>query len=376
MSDPLSVVIGEDDVLLREGIARLLAEAGFDVVAQAGDADDFLRRTLAHRPDVAVVDVQMPPRHEDDGLRAALQLRTSLPDTGILVLSQFYEETYALDLIGERPEGVGYLLKERVGDVSAFVDAVQRVAAGGSALDPEVVGRMLGRRRAGGPLDDLTPREREVLAAMAEGKSNSGIAEALVVSEAAVEKHVGRIFGKLGLGHTTTEHRRVLAVLTYLRGAPRHQRLYNTVPADRDPRSAEPESLLSGLGSSRTMGTRRPPAVRLDRPKGVAMLLKHNRVLSVLAATSAALALGAAPALAGENDDDGDDDDESTQIAPAQSSGSASSAGSTVPQGGVATGAGGMADQGPGGMLAGLASGALVLIATGGGLVAVARRGE
>ena len=225
MSDPLRVVIGEDDVLLREGMARLLAEAGFDVVAQAGDAEDFLRRTLAHRPDVAVVDVQMPPRHEDDGLRAALKLRTSLPDTGILVLSQFYEETYALDLIGERPEGVGYLLKERVGDVSAFVDAVHRVAVGGSALDPEVVGRMLGRRRAGGPLDDLTPRERDVLAAMAEGKSNAGIAEALVVSEAAVEKHVGRIFGKLGLGQTTTEHRRVLAVLTYLRGAPRHQRL-------------------------------------------------------------------------------------------------------------------------------------------------------
>ena len=151
MSAALRVVIGEDDVLLREGIARLLGEAGFDVVAQAGDADDFLRRTLAHRPDVAVVDVQMPPRHEDDGLRAAMQLRSSLPETGILVLSQFYEESYALDLIGERPEGVGYLLKERVGDVSAFVDAVQRVAAGGSALDPEVVGpdaRPPARRRA------------------------------------------------------------------------------------------------------------------------------------------------------------------------------------------------------------------------------------
>ncbi len=217
----LRVVIGEDDVLLREGLARLLADAGFDVVAQSGDAEDFLRRTLAHRPDVAVVDVQMPPRHEDDGLRAAMELRKSAPETGILVLSQYYEESYALDLIGERAEGVGYLLKERVGDVASFVDALRRVASGGSALDPEIVGRMLGRRRAGGPLDELTPRERDVLAAMAEGKSNAGIAEQLVVTEAAVEKHVGRIFGKLGLGPTPTEHRRVLAVLMYMRGSAR-----------------------------------------------------------------------------------------------------------------------------------------------------------
>jgi len=218
VSAELRVVIGEDDVLLREGMVRLLSEAGFDVVAQAGDADEFLRRTLAHRPDVAVVDVQMPPRNEDDGLRAAMELRTSLPETGILVLSQFYEESYALDLIGDRPEGVGYLLKERVGDVSVFVDAVERVARGGSALDPEIVGRMLGRRRAGGPLDELTPRERDVLAAMAEGKSNAGIAEVLVVTEAAIEKHVTRIFHKLGLGPESTDHRRVLAVLLYLRG--------------------------------------------------------------------------------------------------------------------------------------------------------------
>jgi DNA-binding NarL/FixJ family response regulator len=219
VTEPLRVVIGEDDVLLREGVARLLAEAGFEVVAQAGDADDLLRKTLAHRPDVAVVDVQMPPRREDDGLVAALEVRRRLPDTGVLVLSQFYEESYALDLIGDRAEGVGYLLKERVGDVAAFVDAVERVAAGGSALDPQVVGRMLGRRRGGGPLDELTPRERDVLAAMAEGKSNLGIAEALVVSEAAVEKHVTGIFQKLGIGPTSTEHRRVLAVLTYMRDA-------------------------------------------------------------------------------------------------------------------------------------------------------------
>jgi DNA-binding NarL/FixJ family response regulator len=219
VADPLRIVIGEDDVLLREGLARLLGEAGFDVVAQTGDADDFLRRTLAHRPDVAVVDVQMPPRREDDGLRAAMQLRDSLPATGVLVLSQFYEESYALDLIGERPEGVGYLLKERVGDVAVFIDAVERVADGGSALDPEIVARMLGRRRAGEPLDELTAREREVLAAMAEGKSNRGIAETLVVTEAAVEKHVTRIFHKLGLEPTSTEHRRVLAVLAYFRGS-------------------------------------------------------------------------------------------------------------------------------------------------------------
>ena len=213
----MRVVIGEDDVLLREGIARLLADAGCEVVARAGDADDLLRKTLAHKPDVAVVDVQMPPRNEDDGLRAAMILREKLPDTGVLVLSQFYEESYALDLIGDRAQGVGYLLKERVGDVSMFIDAVERVAAGGSALDPEIVSRMLGRRRSRGPLDELTRREREVLAAMAEGKSNRGIAEAFVVTETAVEKHVGRIFSKLDLGQSGTEHRRVLAVLTYLR---------------------------------------------------------------------------------------------------------------------------------------------------------------
>ena len=216
MPEPLRVVIGEDDVLMREGIVRLLTEAGFDVVAQAGDADDLLRKALSHSPDVTIVDVQMPPERQDDGLRAALELRRRQPEAGILVLSQFYEETYALDLIGERPDGVGYLLKERVGDVDAFIDAVKRVAAGGSALDPEVVGRMLGRRRPDGPIQSLSPRERDVLGAMAEGKSNQGIADALVVTEAAVEKHVTSIFQKLGLGPTPMEHRRVLAVLTYL----------------------------------------------------------------------------------------------------------------------------------------------------------------
>jgi DNA-binding NarL/FixJ family response regulator len=217
VSEPLRVVIGEDDVLMREGIARLLGDAGFDVVGQAGDAEAFLRKALAHKPDVAVVDIQMPPGRGDDGLRAAIELRRVLPETGVLVLSQYYEEDYALDLIGESAEGVGYLLKERVGDVDAFRDAVARVASGGSALDPEVVGRMLGRRRHEGPLDELTPRERDVLGHLAEGKSNQGIAEALVVTTAAVEKHITSIFHKLGLDASPTEHRRVMAALTYLR---------------------------------------------------------------------------------------------------------------------------------------------------------------
>jgi len=199
---------------------RLLAEGGFDVVGQAGDAEEFLRKALAHRPDVAVVDIQMPPGRGDDGLQAALELRRRVPEMGVLVLSQYYEEQYAVDLIGESAEGVGYLLKERVGDVDAFRDAVTRVAGGGSALDPEVVGRMLGRRGAG-PLDQLSPRERDVLAQLAEGKSNQGIAEALVVTTAAVEKHVTSIFQKLGLDASPTGHRRVLAALTYLRDSTR-----------------------------------------------------------------------------------------------------------------------------------------------------------
>jgi DNA-binding NarL/FixJ family response regulator len=217
--DRVRVVIGEDDLLLREGVARILAEAGLDVVAQAADADDLLRKALAHRPDVAIVDVQMPPGHGDDGLQAAVELRKQRPETGVMILSQFYEERYAVELIGDSAEGVGYLLKERVGDIRAFTDAVERVASGGSALDPEVVSRMLGRRRPAGPLDSLSPRERVVLASMAEGKSNRGIAEALVVTEAAVEKHVTSIFRKLELGHAPTEHRRVRAVLTHLRGS-------------------------------------------------------------------------------------------------------------------------------------------------------------
>jgi DNA-binding NarL/FixJ family response regulator len=213
----LRVVIGEDDVLMREGLARILTEAGFDVVGQVGDADDFLRKALAHHPDAAVVDVQMPPGRADDGLVAAIKLRRERPEIGVLVLSQFYEERYMLDLIGDRPEGAGYLLKERVADVSAFTEAVGRVAAGGAVLDPQVVGRMLGRLRPEGPLSRLSPRERDVLASMAEGKSNNGIASALFVTDAAVEKHVTNIFHKLDLDRSSSEHRRVHAVLTYLR---------------------------------------------------------------------------------------------------------------------------------------------------------------
>jgi DNA-binding NarL/FixJ family response regulator len=220
MGEPLRVVLGEDDVLLREGIARLLTEAGVDVVAQAGDATDLLRKGLAHRPSVVIADVNMPPGHGDDGLLAAIEIRRQRPETGVLVLSQYYEERYAVDLIGERAEGVGYLLKERVGDVESFIDAVTRVAQGGSALDPEIVGRMLGRRPRNGQLDGLSQRERDVLAAMAEGMSNHGIATTLIVSQAAVEKHVTSIFHKLKLDPAQTEHRRVLAVLAYLRDTP------------------------------------------------------------------------------------------------------------------------------------------------------------
>jgi len=220
---PLRVTLGEDDVLLREGVARILTDAGLEVLARCGDADDLLRRTLAYRPVVVVADVQMPPDRTDDGLRAAMEVRRREPRTGVLILSQFCEPAYVMQLVGERPEGVGYLLKERVGDVATFVDAIARVAAGGTALDPEVVARMLGRRRHDDPLQSLTPRERAVLAEMAEGKSNLGIAQSLFTSLASVEKHATAIFRKLPLTPADTEHRRVQAVLTYLR-AENHRR--------------------------------------------------------------------------------------------------------------------------------------------------------
>lgn len=213
----LRVLIADDEVLLRAGIARLLQDAGMQVVAQTGDADDAVRATAEHAPDVAILDVQMPPDGQDDGLRAAIAIRRDHPQTAVLVLSQFLEERYPLDLIGDDAEGVGYLLKTRVADVSSFVDAVRRVASGGSALDPEVVALMVGRRRRDDPLDELTPRERDVLALMAEGKSNHGIAQALTVTPAAVEKHITGLFAKLGLGDEPLQHRRVMAVLTLLR---------------------------------------------------------------------------------------------------------------------------------------------------------------
>jgi DNA-binding NarL/FixJ family response regulator len=217
MTDTLRVVVAEDSVLLREGLVRLLEEGGCEVVAQAGDAEDLLRKARAHKPDVAVVDVRMPPDNTDDGLRAALTIRGEQPQTGVLVLSQYIEEQYAIELIGEAHEGVGYLLKERITDISALVDAVRRVASRGSVIDPQVVSQLLRRHRDQDPLDELSEREREVLALMAEGRSNHAIAARLVVSERAVEKHVTSIFSKLRLPPTEDNHRRVLAVLTFLR---------------------------------------------------------------------------------------------------------------------------------------------------------------
>jgi DNA-binding NarL/FixJ family response regulator len=215
----MRVVVAEDSVLLREGVVRLLQEAGMEVVGQAGDAEDLLRKVRAHKPDVALVDIRMPPTQTDEGLRAAATIRSEQPQTGVLVLSQYVEEAYALELLADNAEGVGYLLKDRVADVERFVDSVRRVGEGGSALDPEVVARLVGRRRREDPLSALSPREREVLGHMAEGRSNHGIAEALVVTERAVEKHVTSIFTKLNLPPAEDDHRRVLAVLTYLRSS-------------------------------------------------------------------------------------------------------------------------------------------------------------
>ena len=211
-----TVVLADDSVLLREGTARLLEDAGFSVVGQAGDADDLLLKVRSYRPDVAVVDIRMPPTHTDEGLRAAKEIREKHPGTGVLVLSQYVESDYAMELLSESAEGVGYLLKDRVADIGDFASAVRRVAEGGSALDPTIVSRLVGRRRGSDPLADLTPREREVLEQMAEGRSNKAIASRLVVTERAVEKHVTSIFGKLRLPPSSDDHRRVLAVLAYL----------------------------------------------------------------------------------------------------------------------------------------------------------------
>ena len=213
----MRVVVADDSVLLREGVTRLLEGAGFEVVGQAADPEELMRKARAHKPDVAIVDIRMPPTHTDEGLQAARAIRKELPGTRVVVLSAYVEEAYALELLGDDAEGVGYLLKDRVSDGRLFAEAVRRVAEGGSALDPEVVSHLLGRRRVKEPLEELTPREHEVLGLMAEGRSNNAIADALGISGRAVEKYVTSIFTKLGLPPAPEDHRRVLAVLTFLR---------------------------------------------------------------------------------------------------------------------------------------------------------------
>lgn len=215
-TQPLRVSVGEDDLLFRQGVVRVLTDGGLTVVAEAGNAVDLLAETLVHRPDVAVIDIRMPPHSDDDGLRAGVELRERLPSMGVVLLTQYCDPEFAIELIGDRPEGVGYLLKERVGDVRDFVAAVARVARGGSALDPDVVARMLRPHPIPKELAPLTPRERAVLAAMAEGLSNRGIAARLLISSAAVEKHVTAVFRKLSITSEGAEHRRVQAVLRYL----------------------------------------------------------------------------------------------------------------------------------------------------------------
>ena len=214
----LRVVIADDHALLRHGVVSMLEAQGFDVVGQAGDADELIRKVGAHRPDVAIVDVRMPPTNTDDGLRAAVAIRRSHPEVGVLVMSQYIEADYALELIGADARGVGYLLKDRISDIEEFADAVRRVADGGSALDPEVVRWMLGRQQTSA-LSELTPREREVLGLLAEGCSNAGVARRIVVTQRSVEKHVTSIMSKLGLPAEPEAHRRVLAVLAYLEDA-------------------------------------------------------------------------------------------------------------------------------------------------------------
>ena len=210
-------MIAEDSVLLREGLARLLGDVGFEVAGQCENADELLLKVRSYPPDVAIVDIRLPPTHSDEGLRAALEIRASHPDVGVLVLSQYIELGLAMKLLADSAEGVGYLLKDRISDVKEFVAAVRRVADGGSALDPIIVSTLLSRRRSDDPLDELTPRERDVLELMASGSSNQGIADKLVISLRAVEKYVSSIFGKLGLPSSGSESRRVLAVLLYLR---------------------------------------------------------------------------------------------------------------------------------------------------------------
>ena len=213
----MRVVIADDTVLLREGVARLLTEAGFDVVGQSSDADDLLLKVRSYSPDVAITDIRMPPTQTDEGLRAALEIRATYPDVGVLVLSQHADVGLAMKLLADNAEGVGYMLKDRVGDPDELAEAVRRVGHGGTVIDPTIVSQLLGRRRGDDPLEHLTPREREVLELMAQGRSNQGIAERLFVTERAVQKHITSIFQKLGLQAGSEDHRRVLAVLAFLR---------------------------------------------------------------------------------------------------------------------------------------------------------------
>ncbi len=213
----IRVVVGEDQPIFRDGIVHVLSEGGFDVAGTASDARELTRLVRSVEPDVLVSDIQMPPDHSDDGLRAALEARRSQPGLGVLLLSQFLDDRYAMELVADDAHGVGYLLKEKVADIATFTDAVRRVAAGETALDPDVVALLVGRRREPGPLDDLTKREREVLALIAEGRSNAGIASQLYISVGAVERHIAHIYSKLGLRDSHAEHRRVLAVLEYLK---------------------------------------------------------------------------------------------------------------------------------------------------------------
>jgi DNA-binding NarL/FixJ family response regulator len=212
----VKVAVADDSVLLREGIVKLLESQGFEVVGQSGTADDLMLKVRSYSPDVAIVDIRMPPTHTDEGLRAAQEIREKHPGTGVLVLSQYVEAEYAMELLADSAEGVGYLLKDRVSDIADFASAVRRVGEGGSALDPAIVSQLVGRRRKDDPIDALTPREREVLELMAEGRSNRAIAERLFVTERAIEKHVTSIFSKLRLSSSSDDHRRVLAVLALL----------------------------------------------------------------------------------------------------------------------------------------------------------------
>jgi DNA-binding NarL/FixJ family response regulator len=216
--DAVRVALAEDSVLLRHGLARLLADEGFDVIAQCEDAEQLMRKLSAHAVDVAILDIRLPPTHTDEGLRAALEIRETYPGTAVLVLSQYVELGLAMKLLADSAEGTGYLLKDRISDVKEFVAAVKRVAGGGSAIDPIIVSTLLSKRRSDDPLIELTPREREVLELMATGSSNQGIADKLVITLRAVEKYVSSIFGQLGLPSTASQSRRVLAVLLFLRG--------------------------------------------------------------------------------------------------------------------------------------------------------------